>query len=153
MELLCILLSCKPSVNGSTTAADVQTSTTVQATVLQQSMATFVPRLWPFLSHTISSVRSSCLKVILTLLKNSNEDLMKQEGEGKERGGESKSGGGEVGDGGGKGEGEGDSESSFLGWLRENLQGMLCQTFQRFALEGEESIRDLVHQVGLRKEQ
>lgn len=75
-------------------------------------------------------------------------------GEGKERGGESKSGGGEVGDGGGKGEGGGGgSGSGFLGWLRENLQGMLCQTFQRFALEGEESIRDLVHQVGLRKEQ
>lgn len=78
---------------------------------------------------------------------------MKQEGEGKERGGESKSGGGEVGDGGGKGKGEGGSGSGFLGWLRENLQGMLCQTFQRFALEGEESIRDLVHQVSLRKEQ
>ena len=75
---------------------------------------------------------------------------MKQEGGGgKERGGESKSGR-EVGDGGGKGEGGGGgSGSGFLGWLRENLQGMLCQTFQRFALEGEESIRDLVHQVGL----
>ena len=78
---------------------------------------------------------------------------MKQEGEGGKEREESKSGG-EVGDGGGKGEGGGGgSGSGFLRWLRENLQGMLCQTFQRFALEGEESIRDLVHQVGLRKEQ
>ena len=144
MELLCILLSCNPSVISSTTATDMQTSTTVQATFLQQSMATFVPRLWPFLSHTISSVRSSCLKVILTLLKNSNEDLIKKEGEG---GG---GGGGEGGDAGGKEEGGGGGfGSGCLGWLRENLQGMLCQTFQRFALEGEENIRGLVHQVSL----
>ena len=153
MELLCILLSCNPSVINSTTATDMQTSTTVQATFLQQSMATFVPRLWPFLSHTISSVRSSCLKVILTLLKNSNEDLIKNEGEGggiEGREGEEGGGGGEGGDAGGKEEGGGGGfGSGCLGWLRENLQGMLCQTFQRFALEGEENIRGLVHQVSL----
>lgn len=32
------------------------------------SMNTLVTRLWPFLSHNISSVRQSCVKTLLTIL-------------------------------------------------------------------------------------
>ena len=39
-------------------------------------LTTLVPRLWPFLSHTITSVRLSCLNALLTLLHTGKYNVM-----------------------------------------------------------------------------
>lgn len=57
MELLSILVVV---LNDKTVASEAQN--------LIGSMNTLVTRLWPFLSHNISSVRHSCVKTLLTLL-------------------------------------------------------------------------------------
>lgn len=57
MELLSILVV----VLGDKTVA-------IEAQNLIGSLNSLVTRLWPFLSHNISSVRQSCVKTLLTLL-------------------------------------------------------------------------------------
>lgn len=96
-------------------------------------MHNLVPRLWPFLSHTICSVRKFSLRALLILLDlndsrspSANDMVTVASSNNQEV---------EVQGGG--------------GWLRMVLQSLLCQLFQRFALEGEEDNRQLLHKVGV----
>ncbi len=87
-------------------------------------LSTLVPRLWPFLAHLITSVRVSCLKTLLTILRyqgSSTDEVKGQE-----------SAVGEV-----KGQ----------DWLSGMLGDMLTQLFQRFLLERDEETRELTHEV------
>ena len=98
-----------------------------------QPLDTLVPRLWPFLSHTIASVRFSCLKVLQTLLhmtRSATAAAAEDEPMLTNAGPKPTSSG-----------------PASLEWLRLILQSTLCQVFQRFALEGDEGNRELVHQV------
>lgn len=73
MDLLCTLLSHNPAL-FSTHQHQLQLlggTPAGQPTML----TTLVPRLWPFLSHTITSVRLSCLKALLTLLHTGKYDV------------------------------------------------------------------------------
>lgn len=126
MELMCTLLS--------SSAPHQQNSTPVQS-----NLHNLVPRLWPFLSHTISSVRRSSLRALLMLLKLDREA--------PPPGGSGLSGpvtaiaeqGEEV-------------KVQVMGewWLKGNLlRSLLCQVFQRLALEGVAENRELLHQVGI----
>lgn len=121
MNLLCTLLSSNPSISCS-------------------NLAVLVPRLWPFLAHTISSVRKSCLIAILTILACGSHGNLSEEMESTDQSG-------------GKNGCEKESElaagegTERLPWLREVLQSMLCHVFQRFALEGVEENRELIHKV------
>lgn len=75
----------------------------------------------------ISLVRSSCLKAVYTLLNYSSgfkREIMETE----------------------PGTVSGETVAR-EGWLREIFQTMLCHVFQRFALEGDESNRELIHKV------
>lgn len=40
---------------------------------MQQSLTVLVPRVWPFLRHTISSVRRAALETLYTLLSKYDE--------------------------------------------------------------------------------
>ncbi|KAF3842466.1 hypothetical protein F7725_024417 [Dissostichus mawsoni] len=40
---------------------------------MQQSLTILVPRVWPFLRHTISSVRRAALETLFTLLSKADE--------------------------------------------------------------------------------
>lgn len=40
---------------------------------LQQSLTVLVPRVWPFLRHTISSVRRAALQTLFTLLSKADQ--------------------------------------------------------------------------------
>ena len=108
---------------------------------LLQSLSELVPRLWMFLSHNITSVRTSCLKALYTLLS----DKAGREGERGEEGGK--------GERKGEGEGEGGKEETeiereaHLSWIENILQSFLCHVFQRFLLEGDEGNTHLLHQV------
>ena len=103
VDLLCTLLS--------------STSPTSSQVTVGSGWSELVPRLWPFLSHAIGSVRSSCLRAVLTLLQ-------------REEGGRGMVEPGEQ-----------------VLWLRPLLQALLCHAFQRLVLEGEEGNRDLLHEV------
>ena len=105
VDLLCTLLS--------------STSPTSSQVTVGSGWSELVPRLWPFLSHAIGSVRSSCLRAVLTLLQ-------------REEGGRGMVEPGEQ-----------------VLWLRPLLQALLCHAFQRLVLEGEEGNRDLLHEVWL----
>lgn len=78
MELLCTLLSQNPSLFSTHHHADHHHHQLLSGTssgAVQPTMLTLlVPRLWPFLSHTITSVRLSCLKALLTLFRADGYD-------------------------------------------------------------------------------
>ena len=145
---------------------------------LGMELHNLVPRLWPFLSHTIGSVRVSSLNALLTLVNLRGEGGGEGEGGEGEGGGEGKESGGERGGGGGRGvtdSGEaGNKEEGIknedagkeevkaeeglrgegvggVAWLRVILQGLMCQIFQRFALEGDDKNRILLHKVSHRE--
>jgi len=40
---------------------------------MQQSLTVLVPRVWPFLRHTILSVRRAALETLFTLLSKADE--------------------------------------------------------------------------------
>lgn len=40
---------------------------------IQQSLTVLVPRVWPFLRHTISSVRRAALETLFTLLSKADQ--------------------------------------------------------------------------------
>lgn len=40
---------------------------------MQQSLTVLVPRVWPFLRHTISSVRRAALETLFTLLSKAEQ--------------------------------------------------------------------------------
>ena len=40
---------------------------------LEQSLTILVPRVWPFLRHTISSVRRAALETLFTLLSKADQ--------------------------------------------------------------------------------
>lgn len=40
---------------------------------MQQSLTVLVPRVWPFLRHTISSVRRAALETLFTLLSKADQ--------------------------------------------------------------------------------
>ena len=138
MELLCTLLSCNPSLYSSPLPSAPPAQSLSAAT--GSNLATLVPRLWPFLAHTISSVRRSCLTAILTILTcGQHGDVSKDETPMDIS----------AGDGDSKNE-SGIVVSASAGrmtWLKEVLQNMLCHVFQRFALEGVEENRELIHKV------
>ncbi|CAJ0917243.1 unnamed protein product [Ranitomeya imitator] len=46
----------------------------VQQCNIQQSLTTLVPRVWPFLRHTISSVRKAALETLCTLLSTQDQN-------------------------------------------------------------------------------
>ena len=131
MELLGILLSSTSARCSSHSDVDVS-----------PAYFDLVPRLWPFLSHTISSVRKSSLKALLMLLGV----------DGGHRSLDTPSSSGqcdEMDSTGGTTETENTAEVKVHsgGWLKGVLQTLLCQIFQRFALEGLEDIRQLLHEV------
>ena len=96
-----------------------------------------VPRLWPFLSHSISSVRKSSLQVILLLLNYTDGPSAREHAPNAEDHTPSAEGGG----------GNGEVRVQEVGWLKIILRTLLCQLFQRFALEGDSHIRQLLHKV------
>ena len=105
-------------------------------------LAALVPRLWPFLSHRISSVRQSCLKALCILLKVGSSQLSQV---GSSAGGEPvamETEDGVIVSGVSRAD-----KSVWPVWLGAILQSVLCQVFQRFALESEEDNRTLLHEV------
>ena len=75
MELLCTLLSHNRSLftthhqhQQQQPHQQLQLGLEVVSHSAPTMLTTLVPRLWPFLSHTITSVRLSCLNALLTLL-------------------------------------------------------------------------------------
>ena len=105
-------------------------------------LAALVPRLWPFLSHRISSVRQSCLKALCILLKVGSSQLSQA---GSLAGGEPvamETEDGVIVSGVSRAD-----KSAWPVWLGAILQSVLCQVFQRFALESEEDNRTLLHEV------
>ena len=102
------------------------TPTTGHTPLLQpDSLTTLVPRLWPFLSHLITSVRLSSLKTLFTILNYSGYAPPLTDGV-------------DNGLAGVKGH----------EWLRGMLGSVLHQVFQQLVLEGDEKARELAHQVG-----
>ena len=99
MMLLAALLSC-PTVSMETAGA-------------AGSLTELVPRLWPFLRHSIKSVRSAVLKTLQSLLVAR----------------------------------DGAAEPGVCGWLTPILSDSLRHIYQRFILEPEHSILELVHEV------
>ena len=73
----------------------------------------YIPRVYPFLSHTISTVRSSSLSAIMNLVST-----------------RAQRGAGET-----------------CSWMQELLDGLVCQVFQRLAVEGDEAIRTMCLEV------
>ena len=103
------------------------TPTTGHAPLLRpDNLTTLVPRLWPFLSHLIISVRLSSLKALHTILNYSGYTPPLTDGVDNELAGV-------------KGH----------EWLRDMLGSMLHQVLQRLVLEGNERARELAHQVGI----
>ena len=84
--------------------------TLLPSTILPQ----YIPRVYPFLSHTISTVRSSSLSAIMNLVAT-----RAQRGEAGET----------------------------CTWIQELLEGLVCQVFQRLAVEGDEAIRTMCLEV------
>lgn len=145
------------------------------------NLQNLVPRLWPFLSHTISSVRKSTLEALLTLLglSEGENSIGGSSTEGSLAGGASvggsSTGGSSVAGGsssqgsslegpssggassgvasvggssaGGVGAQDGEVKVQERGWLKAVVRTLLCQVFQRLALEGETDIRELLHKV------
>jgi hypothetical protein len=70
MDLLCTLLSHNPALFSTHQhqPPQLQLAAGGAGQPTMSMLTTLVPRLWPFLSHTITSVRQSCLKALLTLL-------------------------------------------------------------------------------------
>jgi TATA-binding protein-associated factor len=120
MELMGTLLSSTLPLHSPTHQTPSSPAPNVQA-VGYSNMHILVPRLWPFLGHTIRSVRKSTLDALLTLLglKDSSSPPEQECG----------------------------VKVHEAGWLRVVLRTLLCQVFQRFALEGEPDIRKLLHKV------
>ena len=106
MELLCTLMSCKESLGHHFSDRD---------------FVELIPRLYPFLSHNISSVRASCLFTLRKLIEL------------------------------GCSRSDSDSDSgqtvSQRGWLGPLLQSLLCQLFQHLIVEGKEEIVQTAQQV------
>lgn len=46
---------------------------------MQQSLTVLVPRVWPFLRHTISSVRRAALETLFTLLSKADEVNLREQ--------------------------------------------------------------------------
>ncbi len=110
MELLSTLL-----------ARDTPTSGEDHAHILDTDhIPTLVPRLWPFLTHLINSVRVSCLKTLLTIFCYQGSEVK----------------GHELG-----------SEVKGQEWLSGMLGNVLSQLFQRLLLEKDDQTRELVHEV------
>ncbi|XP_067042900.1 TATA-binding protein-associated factor 172-like [Acropora muricata] len=105
MMLLAGILSC-PSV-------------TQQGTITgnHASLTALVPRLWPFLRHSIKSVRLAVLETIKTLL------------------------------GGGQQQKLGSGTSSLCSWLTPILQESLRHIYQRFILETDSDVLELAYKV------
>ena len=122
MELMGTLLS---SPSDSSPTPDSTPSPDLNSTPKgQEDLHALVPRLWPFLNHMIGSVRKSSLRVLLTLLDLGDGDP-------------SPTVGGH----------QGEVKVQGVGWLRVVLRTLLCQLFQRFALEGDQEIQQLLHKV------
>lgn len=100
-----------------------------------------IPRLWPFLGHNICSVRRSSLQALSVLLNLDKPSTTNAAIDG--------------GDVGVFAEVQRVNSSGSVGvnapegksWLRELLQPLLCQLFQRFLLEGDQENRELLLKV------
>ncbi|KAH0623625.1 hypothetical protein JD844_006574, partial [Phrynosoma platyrhinos] len=57
-----------------TLLSSLLTYSQVQKCSIQQSLTDLVPRVWPFLHHTISSVRKAALETLFTLLSTQDQD-------------------------------------------------------------------------------
>ena len=68
MELMGTLLSSTLPLHGPGAQPPLTAPATNHAEPISLNLQNLVPRLWPFLSHTISSVRKSTLEALLILL-------------------------------------------------------------------------------------
>ncbi|XP_069756550.1 TATA-binding protein-associated factor 172 isoform X2 [Narcine bancroftii] len=59
-----------------TLLASLLTYRQIQQYSIQQSLTVLVPRVWPFLRHTISSVRKAALETLFTLLSTQDESCV-----------------------------------------------------------------------------
>ncbi|XP_062121564.1 LOW QUALITY PROTEIN: TATA-binding protein-associated factor 172 [Drosophila sulfurigaster albostrigata] len=98
--------------------------------IQMEPIGTLVPRLFPFLSHSTSSVRRSTLKTLLTLTSSGESSLVKQKPEnGKPETPEMKLNFGVV------------------DWNWQLLQQALRHIYQRMLVEPQADIQALAHQV------
>lgn len=87
----------------------------------ESDFSLLVPRLYPFLCHSISSVRKSCLLTLKTILLYRDT--------------------GSVVDG------SSSNDARVCTWISPILQVLLCHLFQRLSLEENEEILQLVQEV------
>lgn len=161
MTLLSLLLTfphvrqCRSEpLNGFLNVFGIKTLGYIKATIflflycsMGQSLTVLVPRVWPFLRHTISSVRKAALETLYTLLSKADEvtagHFTKQQcGRKRAAGQQSKF----------------SFTASFFfpfflslqsiaGWINPILQDMLRHIFQSCILESNEEILDLIQKV------
>ncbi|KAH8417214.1 hypothetical protein KR222_006412, partial [Zaprionus bogoriensis] len=106
--------------------------------IQMEPIGTLVPRLFPFLTHSTSSVRRSTLKTLLTLTSSDESDVKREPGEVKQELEEAST--------------NGKQEALKLNfgvadWNWQLLQQALRHIYQRILVEPQSEIQALAHQV------